>query len=101
VSPEFSADRGWLHLEVRYNNEVLNTGSLWAGYNFVAGKTLVLDVTPMVGGVFGNLNGVSPGYLITLTYKRFSSTATVSMYSIPRIAAATSSTIGTKSRIRR
>lgn len=70
VSPEFSADRGWLHLEVRYNNEVLNTGSLWAGYNFVAGKTLVLDVTPMVGGVFGNLNGVSPGYLITLTYKR-------------------------------
>jgi hypothetical protein len=24
----------------------------------------------MVGGVFGNLNGVAPGYLITLTYKR-------------------------------
>jgi hypothetical protein len=70
VSPEFSADRGWFHLEVRYNNEALNTGSLWAGYNFNAGKKLVLDVTPMVGGVFGNLNGVAPGYLITLTYKR-------------------------------
>jgi len=70
VSPDFSADRGWLHLEARYNNEAMDTGSLWAGYNFHAGKNLVLDVTPMVGGVFGKLNGVSPGYLITLTYKR-------------------------------
>ena len=70
VSPDFSADRGWLHLEARYNNEALETGSLWAGYNFKAGKKLVLDATPMVGGVFGNLKGVAPGYLITLTYKR-------------------------------
>jgi hypothetical protein len=70
VSPDFSANRGWLHLEARYNDEALETGSLWAGYNFSAGKKLVLDVTPMVGSVFGNLNGVAPGYLITLTYKR-------------------------------
>jgi len=70
VSPDFSADRGWLHLEARYNDEALKTGSLWAGYNFSAGKKLVLDVTPMVGGVFGNLNGVAPGYLLTLTYER-------------------------------
>ena len=70
VSPDFSADRGWLHLEARYNNEALETGSLWAGYNFSVGKKLVLDATPMVGAVFGNLNGVAPGYLLTLTYKR-------------------------------
>jgi hypothetical protein len=70
VSPDFSADRGRLHLEARYNNEALKTGSLWAGYNFSVGKKLVLDATPMVGGVFGNLNGIAPGYLITLTYKR-------------------------------
>ena len=70
VSPDFSADRGWLHLEARYNNEALETGSLWAGYNFSVGKKLVLNATPMVGGVFGNLNGIAPGYLITLTYKR-------------------------------
>ena len=70
VSPDFTADRGWLHLEARYNDEALETGSLWAGYNFTTGKKLVLDATPMVGGVFGNLNGVAPGYLITLTYKR-------------------------------
>ena len=70
VSPDFSADHGWLHLEARYNDETLESGSLWAGYNFSAGKKLVLDATPMLGGVFGNLNGVAPGYLITLTYKR-------------------------------
>jgi len=71
VSPDFSADRGRLHLEARYNNEALQTGSLWLGYNFSAGKKLVLDLTPMLGAVFGNLNGVAPGYLITLTYRRF------------------------------
>ena len=70
VSPDFSADRGKLHLEARYNNEALKTGSLWAGYNFKAGKELELNVTPMVGGVFGNLSGIAPGYLFTLTYKR-------------------------------
>ena len=70
VSPDFSADRGRLHLEARYNNEALKTGSLWAGYNFSVGKRLVLDATPMVGGVFGTVNGIAPGYLITLTYKR-------------------------------
>jgi hypothetical protein len=47
VSPDFSADRGRLHLESRYNNEALETGSLWAGYNFNAGKKLVLNVTPV------------------------------------------------------
>jgi hypothetical protein len=71
VSPDFTADRGWLHLEGRYNYEALETGSGWVGYNFSRGKRLVLEVTPMVGGVFGNLNGVAPGYLFTLTYKKY------------------------------
>ncbi len=70
VSPDFSADHGWLHLEARYNDEALKTGSLWAGYNFNVGKKLVLNATPMVGGVFGNLNGIAPGRALTLTYKR-------------------------------
>ena len=51
ASPVFMADRSWLHLEARYNSENLRTGSAWVGYNFEAGKKLVLDVTPMVGGV--------------------------------------------------
>jgi len=71
VSPTFSASRGWLHLEARYNYENLRTGSLWFGYNFSAGKTVVLNVTPMVGGVFGRTNGIAPGCEASLTYKKF------------------------------
>jgi hypothetical protein len=70
ATPDFSADHGWLHLEARYNDEALKTGSLWVGYNFNVGKKLVLNATPMVGGVFGNLNGIAPGGALTLTYKR-------------------------------
>lgn len=70
VSPTLSADRGWLHLEARYNYENLRTGSLWAGYNFEAGKTLVLDLTPMIGGVFGRTTGIAPGCEASLTYKK-------------------------------
>jgi hypothetical protein len=70
VSPDFTADRNWLHLEARYNYEALETASLWAGYNFSVGKKLALQATPMVGAVFGDLNGIAPGCLFTLTYKR-------------------------------
>ena len=69
-SPTFAADRGWLHFEARYNYEDLRTGSLWAGYNFTAGKELVFSATPMIGGVFGRTNGIAPGCEASLTYKR-------------------------------
>jgi hypothetical protein len=45
---------------------------LWLGYNLSFGEKLVLEATPMVGGVFGNTTGVAPGYLLTLTYKKLS-----------------------------
>ena len=70
VNPVFSANRNWLHLEARYNSENLHTGSLWAGYNFAAGKKLVLNVTPMIGGVFGRTTGIAPGCEASLTYKK-------------------------------
>src|SRR3984885_2005224 len=70
VSPVLTADRQWLHLEARYNYENLNTGSLWAGYNFSAGKKLQLAVTPMIGGVFGRTTGIAPGCELSLTYKK-------------------------------
>lgn len=100
VSPDFTADRGWLHLEARYNYEALETGSLWVGYNFSAGKKLVLNVTPMFGGVFGDLNGVAPGYLFTLTYKKVQLYSSGEFVSMPRIEAATTSTIGANLHIR-
>ncbi|MFI5247616.1 MAG: hypothetical protein ACHQWV_03580 [Nitrospirales bacterium] len=70
VSPTITADRDWLHLEARYNYENQLTGSLWVGYNFSVGRKVVLEVTPMIGGVFGNTNGIAPGFEFSLTYKR-------------------------------
>jgi hypothetical protein len=71
VSPTFTAEHSWLHLEARYNYENQETGSLWVGYNLSVGHTLVLEAIPMIGGVFGNTTGIAPGYEVSLTYKRF------------------------------
>jgi hypothetical protein len=68
VQPTITADRGWLHLEARYNYENLETGSTWVGYNFSGGNKLAWEITPMLGGVFGNTTGIAPGYSGSLTW---------------------------------
>jgi hypothetical protein len=70
ANPNFVADRGRLHLEARYNNEALRTGSFWVGVNLGAGERVRLEVTPMIGGVFGELNGVAPGYNASITFDK-------------------------------
>jgi len=62
----FTADRSSLHLEARYNYESLHTGSVWVGANFAFGKAVTFEVTPMLGGVFGDTNGIAPGYHLTI-----------------------------------
>ena len=71
VLPIATADKGRLHLEARYNYEDRNTTSLWVGMNFHFGDEFSVDATTMAGVVFGNSNGVAPGLLLTMTYKRF------------------------------
>ncbi len=68
VQPTLTADRGWLHLEARYNYEALDTSSVWVGYNYEVGDKLKLEVTPMLGGVFGDTDGIAPGYKGTLSW---------------------------------
>jgi hypothetical protein len=75
VNPVLAADHRWLHLEARYNDEDLRTASLWVGYNFVrgdvsAGDKWELDITPMLGGVFGRTDGVAPGCEVSLSYRK-------------------------------
>jgi hypothetical protein len=67
--PTFTADKDWLHLEARYNYEELETGSLWVGYNFSAGEELALELTPMIGVVFGEIHGIAPGFKLSLSWK--------------------------------
>jgi len=69
ANPNFTADRDWLHLEARYQYEAIKTGSIWLGYNFSFGEKLAVEATPMIGGVFGDITGVAPGYAISASYK--------------------------------
>jgi hypothetical protein len=72
VQPTFTADRQRLHLEARYNYEARNTGSAWIGWNFSGGDAVEWELTPMVGGVFGDLDGVAPGYRGSLAWRHIS-----------------------------
>ena len=69
ANPNLVADYNWLHVEARYNYEAIKTGSIWLGYNLSFGEKLVLEMTPMLGGVFGDSTGIAPGYTLTLSYK--------------------------------
>jgi hypothetical protein len=69
ASPTFTLDRGVLHLESRYNYESIKTGSVWIGYNFAFGDKLSVEVAPMLGGVFGEITGIAPGYTISASWK--------------------------------
>jgi hypothetical protein len=71
VLPIVTADKGKLHLEARYNYEDRETFSFWTGYNFSGGRKLTYTITPMVGGVVGNSNGIAPGLRFELALKRF------------------------------
>jgi len=69
VQPLFTADRDRLHLEARYNYEGTKTGSVWAGYNLGGGQTITWELTPIVGGVFGETKGVAPGYKGSISWR--------------------------------
>lgn len=62
LQPTLGADRDLLHLGARYNYENLKTASFWAGANFSGGKELHWEITPMLGVVVGQTNGIAPGY---------------------------------------
>jgi hypothetical protein len=58
----------WFHVEARYNYEALRSGSVFAGVNAGWGQALRLDLTPMIGGLFGELDGLVPALRWTLTW---------------------------------
>ena len=70
-SPIYGVDRGWLHLEARYNYENINTFSAWFGYNFEGGKKFQYTITPMLGGLAGSINGISPGLELNFDFFNF------------------------------
>jgi hypothetical protein len=63
-----TADRGPLHIEARYNYEAIDSGSLFVGWKFSGGKKLTWELTPIIGAVFGQKEGVAPGFEASLAY---------------------------------
>ncbi|HUL57793.1 MAG TPA: hypothetical protein VLU43_00880 [Anaeromyxobacteraceae bacterium] len=69
--PTVFLDREPWHLEARYNYEDFDTASLFVGYGFsFGGEENYLTLRPMVGGLFGNVNGVAPGLEVDARWKR-------------------------------
>ena len=69
LQPTLAADRGRLHTEFRYNYEGLDSGSAWAGYAWSRESSVELELTPMLGVVFGSTTGVAPGYGLLLSWR--------------------------------
>jgi len=68
--PTITADRGWLHLEGRYNYEDYETASFFVGYNITFGQEISVTLTPMVGGAFGEVEGVAPAYRLSAEWRK-------------------------------
>jgi len=68
--PVVAVDHTGFHAEARYNYEAQKTGSAWIGWTVEFGEELHLSLTPIFGGVFGDLNGFAMGLEWSLSWKR-------------------------------
>ena len=70
LTPIVYADRGSLHLEARYNYEDLETFAFFAGWTFDVGDELSAGITPMLGAVVGQTDGIAPGLELDVGWRR-------------------------------
>jgi hypothetical protein len=71
VQPTFKADRGRFHFETRYNYEDRDSTSFFVGANFELGDKVKLALTPMLGGLVGQTDGIIPALEADLTVGPF------------------------------
>jgi hypothetical protein len=71
VQPTLRVDRGLLHFETRYNYEDRDSTSFFAGTNFEFGEKVELTLTPMLGALVGQTNGIVPALEASLTIGSF------------------------------
>jgi hypothetical protein len=63
-----TAEKGPLHLEARYNYEAIDSGSLFVGWKFSGGQKITWELTPILGAVFGQKEGIAPGFEASIGY---------------------------------
>jgi hypothetical protein len=64
------ADRGPLHLEARVNYESVGTRSAFVGWTFSGGDTVTWEVTPLLGGAWGDTRAFVPGLEASVSWRR-------------------------------
>ena len=74
-----SLDRKWLHTEIGFCEEDVNTFSAKVGYNFSGGGKLQFQVTPLIGFMIGKSYGLLPGVSLSLDYGKFAFTGSSSI----------------------
>ena len=74
--------------------EDMNTFSAWLGYNFSGGNNFQYTITPMVGGIIGNTNGIAPGLEFDFLFYGFECILNRSMFSTSRTMKMIFSTTG-------
>lgn len=70
--------QGWIYikdyyLEARFNYEDDKTMSLYFGKAYIHDKKVYYEFIPMIGLVYGQMMGISPGFNLKIDYKRFTS----------------------------
>lgn len=64
------ADRGRLHLEARVNYESVGARSAFVGWTFSGGDSVTWELTPLVGGAWGDTRAFVPGVEASVAWGR-------------------------------
>jgi hypothetical protein len=64
------ADRGALHLEARYNYESVGARSAFVGWTFSGGQTVTWELTPLLGGAWGETRAFVPGFEASVAWRQ-------------------------------
>jgi hypothetical protein len=66
-----TADRGPLHLEARVNYEAVGARSAFVGWTFSGGDSVAWEITPLLGGAWGDIQAFVPGLEASVSRGRF------------------------------
>lgn len=66
-----TANRGGLHLEARVNYEAVGARSAFVGWTFSGGGEVTWEVTPVVGGAWGDVEAFIPGVEASIGWRKF------------------------------
>lgn len=64
-----SLEVGSVRLEGRYNYEARASASAFIGWKFSGGKEVAWTVTPLIGTLFGRVQGTVPGLEVSVSWK--------------------------------